>query len=164
MATKTYIGSPCSMCQGTKRYVSTGNCISCALKASKNYKEKHPEEHHRWEKAHPQEAKASNGARCRRWLAIEGNRRSRFYYGIKYNYGLIADQFDRMIIELCGTCSFCGKQFSNSRGDPAVDHDHKTGAVRGLLHGSCNLAIGRLGDTSESLQKAIDYLRSVRYS
>jgi len=41
-----------------------------------------------------------------------------------------------------------------------VDHDHKTGKVRGLLCNHCNTGLGKLGDTVESLTKAIRYLSS----
>ena len=39
-----------------------------------------------------------------------------------------------------------------------VDHDHKTGKVRGLLCYNCNNGIGRLKDSIDLLQKAIVYL------
>jgi hypothetical protein len=40
-----------------------------------------------------------------------------------------------------------------------VDHDHRTGEVRGLLCSTCNLAIGELGDHAPHLRSAADYLR-----
>jgi hypothetical protein len=43
-----------------------------------------------------------------------------------------------------------------------VDHDHKTGAVRGLLCHACNRAIGNLGDNIENFRRAIEYLSEVR--
>jgi hypothetical protein len=57
-------------------------------------------------------------------------------------------------------CECCG-------GPPGVralhlDHDHVTGAFRGWLCHNCNLGIGRLGDTIESLEKAIEYLKGHR--
>ena len=41
----------------------------------------------------------------------------------------------------------------------SCDHDHETGAFRGWICKKCNIGIGNLGDTIESLQKAIDYLK-----
>jgi hypothetical protein len=54
-------------------------------------------------------------------------------------------------------CELCG----GSNGDKALacDHDHSTGRFRGWLCYKCNTGIGKLGDTVEGLQKALDYLR-----
>jgi hypothetical protein len=41
-----------------------------------------------------------------------------------------------------------------------VDHDHNTGAVRGLLCHSCNTGLGHLGDSVETLARALDYLQN----
>jgi hypothetical protein len=39
------------------------------------------------------------------------------------------------------------------------DHDHKTLEHRGWLCENCNQGLGRLGDTEESLQRALNYLK-----
>lgn len=74
-------------------------------------------------------------------------------------YGLTWEQFGQMILDQSGLCALCEQPFGNSptRG-PHVDHDHATGEVRGLLHGSCNRAIGLLQEDVDILQKAIKYL------
>lgn len=45
-------------------------------------------------------------------------------------------------------CRICG-----------VDHDHKTGVVRGLLCWNCNVAIGKLGDNPDAVLNAYKYLK-----
>lgn len=41
-----------------------------------------------------------------------------------------------------------------------LDHDHKTGVIRALLCGNCNVGIGHFRESIELLQAAIDYLQS----
>jgi hypothetical protein len=53
-------------------------------------------------------------------------------------------------------CECCGKP--NKFRVLALDHCHTTGTFRGWLCDACNLGLGKLGDTVEALQKAIDYL------
>lgn len=39
-----------------------------------------------------------------------------------------------------------------------IDHDHNSGQVRGILCVNCNTAMGKFGDSTIILQRAIDYL------
>jgi len=41
-----------------------------------------------------------------------------------------------------------------------VDHCHSTGKIRGLLCHNCNRALGLMQDNVETLQNAIDYLKT----
>lgn len=52
-------------------------------------------------------------------------------------------------------CDICGGRTKKM----AVDHCHSTGAVRGLLCGKCNTALGLVDHDVEKLQALIDYLR-----
>ena|SRR3990170_1348221 len=78
------------------------------------------------------------------------------------SYGLTPEQYAEMLVEQKGVCAVCGKpETAQSRlGTPyslAVDHDHETGAVRGLLCGTCNAALGMLGDSSEMILNLLSY-------
>lgn len=76
-------------------------------------------------------------------------------------YGLTLDQVESMWSEQRGLCKACGEEMlrgGNGARAMAVDHDHTTGAVRGLLHQRCNMAIGQALDDPELLRKLAAYL------
>lgn len=57
-------------------------------------------------------------------------------------------------------CKICGKHKSEVRlGILDVDHDHKTGEIRGLLCSSCNRGIGFFLENTTNLLRAIQYLK-----
>lgn len=53
-------------------------------------------------------------------------------------------------------CAICGKK--ELKKSLAIDHDHKTGDVRGLLCQKCNRGIGCFNDSIELLKNASHYL------
>ncbi len=57
-----------------------------------------------------------------------------------------------------GKCGICRKPNKSNR-ELCIDHDHATGKVRGLLCSRCNLGIGLLGDTLQSVKDAAAYLK-----
>lgn len=66
-----------------------------------------------------------------------------------------------------GYCKTCGKEecITASFRDPevsrkVVDHDHKTGRVRGVICNGCNMAL-HLVENEERLQRALDYLKNI---
>lgn len=73
-------------------------------------------------------------------------------------YGITPEQYDMMLTAQGGKCKICGGSPRSSR--LHVDHDHKTGRVRGLLCWWCNKTIvpGRM--TPKLLRSAADYLDS----
>jgi hypothetical protein len=79
------------------------------------------------------------------------------------HYGISQDEYWRLYEAQGGVCAICGQPETRiHKGTPAhmqVDHDHETGAIRGLLCGSCNTALGRFRDNPGLLQRALDYLR-----
>lgn len=72
--------------------------------------------------------------------------------------GLTLESYDAMAAAQNGVCVICGKSPTGRRPFLFIDHDHKTGKVRGLLCGLCNAAIGQLGDRIEDLHAAVKYL------
>ena len=79
------------------------------------------------------------------------------WYNIQRKYGLNKEQYLDLLDRQGGTCALC-----DSTIDLVVDHDHETGQVRGILCRIHNVAIGVLGDTHESIRRALDYLAGSR--
>lgn len=72
-------------------------------------------------------------------------------------YGLTVEEFEAMLLAQSGRCAICITPFAEVK-EPHVDHDHKTGAVRGLLCKDCNLVLGCVDDSTDLLARAIAYL------
>jgi hypothetical protein len=73
-------------------------------------------------------------------------------------YGISVEEFDRRLAAQGGMCAICRNKIAEPR--IAIDHDHQTKEVRGLLCKKCNMALGLLGDDKIStLYGAIAYLR-----
>jgi hypothetical protein len=69
-----------------------------------------------------------------------------------------------MFLKQSGKCSICNnsetvKDLKGKIKYLAVDHNHETGEVRGLLCNACNTGIGKLGDSVKILENAIKYLK-----
>jgi predicted nucleic acid-binding Zn ribbon protein len=73
-------------------------------------------------------------------------------------YGLSMSGFEDLVAAQGGLCACCGKPLVDSDRASAVDHDHVTGRVRGVLHWQCNGALGILGDDAGGLWDAQVYL------
>lgn len=56
-----------------------------------------------------------------------------------------------------GSCGICDKEF-NQADKVCLDHDHKTGEIRGILCFSCNFAIGFFKDDLNIVRAALKYL------
>jgi Autographiviridae endonuclease VII len=69
-------------------------------------------------------------------------------------------QFNQMLESQNHQCRICGRPDKGYKKKLAVDHDHETGLVRGLLCGACNTAIGLLKDDWILFETAANYLRS----
>lgn len=75
---------------------------------------------------------------------------------LRRTYKLSAKQYDAMLDRQGGVCAIC-KQTNGSK-RLFVDHDHGTGAVRGLLCSGCNTAVGMLKDDISRIIEAARYL------
>jgi hypothetical protein len=77
---------------------------------------------------------------------------------LKQRYGLSEREYKPLVREAKGVCSICLNRFDKSRRCMAVDHDHKTGAVRGVVCSLCNAGLGHFKDKPALLRKAAKYV------
>jgi len=77
---------------------------------------------------------------------------------LRTEYGLSLEIYGKILDAQGGGCSICGKTPKQNGKRLAVDHNHKTGAIRGLLCTNCNLALGYLKDSPERCRRAAEYL------
>ncbi len=78
---------------------------------------------------------------------------------IKKWFNLTPEDYDKILAHQGGVCFIC-KQPPKENRRLAVDHDHKTGLVRGLLCSFCNRAIAVFRDDFERLRNASSFLES----
>ncbi|SRR6266568_3130857 len=68
--------------------------------------------------------------------------------------------YEEMLTLQGGGCAICGSAVNMANRDLAIDHDHATGQIRGLLCTYCNTGLGMFRDNPELLREAISYLEA----
>ena len=100
----------------------------------------------KWSDANPEKA----------YLSMRGR-------NLKHKFGLTLEDYEKLLKEQEGKCAICEATEGNSKDwNFAVDHDHETGKIRGLLCNNCNRGLGLLQDSEELLRKAAKYVENYR--
>lgn len=98
-----------------------------------------------------------SGSRCKACASAAAH-----HSAIQKAYGISTRQYNAILAAQGGVCAICGRRPSKRR--LAVDHDHHTGVVRGLLCASgdygCNKGLGYFNDDVEILRRAVAYLET----
>ena len=105
-----------------------------------------------------QRARQGESYRLRKSQNPEYRREDWYRNNLKRYYNLTEQEYQQMYQAQGGLCAICGNPEISGR-KLAVDHDHKSGLVRGLLCQRCNGGIGQLGDDISRLESAVVYLR-----
>jgi hypothetical protein len=76
---------------------------------------------------------------------------------LKRRYGITIEQYEILLLSQGNVCAVCK---NDKPADEVwhVDHDHATGAARGVLCRACNTGLGCFKDNPESLRSAVEYL------
>lgn len=123
-------------------------------KASKKYKENNAEKIIQYNKEHYQKnrEKAIQSSKDRYKKDIE-----KYKWATKKRlYGITECEYFSMIEAQQGCCLVC--ECSLSYKEFHIDHNHTTGAIRGLLCRNCNWLLGHASDNVKILSNAIEYL------
>lgn len=88
---------------------------------------------------------------------MKSKRRARDLY-LRRTYGISIQQYEKMLMWQNDRCALCERHYTEFTRNLAVDHNHKTGRVRGLLCFQCNRRrVGNL--TLEWARKVYAYLK-----
>jgi hypothetical protein len=85
---------------------------------------------------------------------------------LKGKFGITLDEYNALLVKQKHTCAVCHKPDQTKTGQSrrlAVDHNHETGKVRGLLCFRCNLELGFFEDKAR-LTRLVAYLESHKES
>jgi len=121
----------------------SGVTLTAAAETSRRYKQRHPGKYLLDGRAAAKKARTEHPERFRRYSRLK-------------LYGLTHGQLLELLAAQHGVCAICSEQMTEAT--LHVDHDHNTGAVRGLLCPKCNAALGFLSDSPARLRAALVYL------
>lgn len=138
LGAKTYqSATPCKHCGSVEKYVSSMGCVNCNVERNK--------------------AKLYDNELMDKYRGTAQWTEKRLR-GTCKERGITVEEYNMMFEAQQGVCKICGRP--DPLGRLAIDHDHTTNKVRGLLCRACNLALGNFGDSVERLERAIAYLKS----
>jgi hypothetical protein len=148
-------------------------CRQCASILIARWAKLHPENRRlstqRWQKANPEKVKHTTAEyreknrkslRAKYTIWARNHPDVRRADWLRFNYGITIDEYRAMLAIQNGRCAICKTDKPGSFKNKYfhVDHDHKTGEIRGLLCLKCNTAIWMMNDDPELLLAAVDYL------
>ena len=118
-------------------------CKNCHNKYDKKYYQQHIKDKKKYDRQYHQE-----------------NREERRNCSLKRDYGINVVQYNLMFDAQSGCCAICKVHQSQLKKRLHVDHNHKTGKVRGLLCPRCNTKLGVVED-KDFLVKSKFYLKGI---
>lgn len=143
--------------------VSHKTCSRCGIQKPES------EFYKRWDKRRSKRYPTSRCKTCdyeehKRWVSSTdpAYHKKRFSKKKCASYGITLDEYNALFVIQDGKCAICNRQETKTlRGNVislAVDHNHNTGTVRGLLCSHCNTLIGLCRENVKVLREAILYL------
>ena len=101
--------------------------------------------------------------RCAKLPAKTGKTKQQIARGKRIRaYGISETIYSIMLENQGHKCAICNKPESTGKA-LAIDHDHKTNEVRGLLCNKCNRGLGFFEDNEELLKQALKHLKTTKF-
>lgn len=126
---KAYLGNPCIKCKRRQKFVSGSNCVACTTQRGKIFNKTYM-------------------------------KTKRYYdYQLRKFFHIDLEQFQQLSRIQKGLCAVCKRKPTGKRWRLCVDHNHKTGKIRGLLCIKCNAALGQLDENVSFMKNLITYIR-----
>lgn len=113
--------------------------------SQKRYREAHKEREHRRHKVYYNTHK-------------EQIRKKMIVWWLRKRFGLTPETFEALWEKQKGLCAICDVALNRTQYGHTIDHDHKTGKIRGLLCHPCNRLLGRLHDDTTFIKRIEQYL------
>ena len=130
-----------------------------AAEYQKEYREKNKEKATEYHKDYRTENKAKLKAYEKDYREKNKDKKKEYKWRLKgIDPTFTLEDYNELLEKQNFCCAICGQHQSELTKALAVDHDHETGKVRGLLCFNCNSGLGALGDNVEGLLKALDYI------
>ena len=77
---------------------------------------------------------------------------------LKRKFGISLKEYDEIFAKQNGICVICGQTEINRR--LAVDHNHKTDKIRGLLCTRCNFWVGQMEKNPNLISQIMEYIKN----
>jgi hypothetical protein len=91
------------------------------------------------------------------YASDEERDRAKLDAALRAKYDIGVEDYDDLMKIQGGLCAICRRPCSSGR-RLAVDHDHESDEIRGLLCTKCNMAVGFFDDDAEIVRNALRYL------
>lgn len=108
-------------------------------------KQKQRENHRRWRSKNKEKLAERNKGYVTNWI-------------LKKKYGIGEEEYNHLLMSQSGRCAICQREASDFKRKLAVDHNHTTGKVRGLLCVKCNRGLGCFDEIPTRFDSAKAYL------
>lgn len=106
-------------------------------------------------------ARASLAYRDRHRDRVNARTRESLHGRTLRRFGLTQADYEQILASQGGGCVLCHTTIPHRRRVHFdIDHDHRTGEIRGLLCNRCNMTLGRMQDDADWFRRAADYLNN----